>query len=117
MDTVLPLPGSISTVEEAPLRVRDLTMIQAFNSKERELGVFDKLFSHASDDAGCLKLKNIIKPPGNVMSVMEVAYQPHGRGEGDASGQVNGLSATVSETPVTGREQDNGMEGPEDENL
>ena len=75
MDTVLPLPGSISIVEEALLRVRDLTMIQAFNSKERELGEFEKLFSKACDQDGSLVLKQIIKPPGSVMSVMEVAYQ------------------------------------------
>lgn len=35
MDTVLPTPGSDSTsiVDEALLRVRDLTMMQTFNSK------------------------------------------------------------------------------------
>lgn len=75
MDTVLPLPGSISIVEEALLRVRDLTMIQAFNSKERELGEFENLFAKACDQDGSLVLKQITKPPGSVMSVMEVAYQ------------------------------------------
>jgi 6-hydroxytryprostatin B O-methyltransferase len=76
MDTVLPTPGSTSSVEEALLRVRDLTMIQAFNSKEREVGEFIDLFSQASDQDGCLILKKIIKPPGSVMSLMEVIYQP-----------------------------------------
>jgi 6-hydroxytryprostatin B O-methyltransferase len=76
MDTVLPTPGSMSSVEEALLRVRDLTMIQAFNSKEREVAEFIDLFSRASDEEGCLILKKTIKPPGSVMSVMEVAYQP-----------------------------------------
>lgn len=75
MDTVLPLPGSISVVEEALLRVRDLTMIQTFNSKERELGEFEELFKQACDQEGELVLKKITKPPGSVMSVMEVAYQ------------------------------------------
>lgn len=89
MDTVLPLPGSISPVEEALLRVRDLTMIQAFNSKERELGEFLQLFSQTRDQDGCLTLRTITKPPGSVMSVMEVVYQPHPR-EGSASGPVNG---------------------------
>lgn len=77
MDTVLPLPGSISVVEEALLRVRDLTMIQTFNSKERELGEFTELFAQAADNEGCLILKKIVKPPGSAMSVMEVAYQAH----------------------------------------
>lgn len=94
MDTVLPLPGSISTVEEALLRVRDLTMIQAFNSRERELGEFTKLFAQACDQDGCLMLRNIIKPPGSVMSVMEVVYQPYRR-EGIASEPVNGVGATA----------------------
>ena len=77
MDTVLPRPGSISTVEEGLLRVRDLTMIQTFNSKEREVGEFEKLFSQAHDEEGCLALKNMIKPPGSLMSVMEVIYRPY----------------------------------------
>ena len=75
MDTVLPLLGSISAVEEAILRVRDLTMIQTFNSKERELGEFEELFRQTRDQDGGLMLKKSIKPPGSVMSVMEVMYQ------------------------------------------
>ncbi|KAI4166339.1 MAG: hypothetical protein LQ342_000229 [Letrouitia transgressa] len=77
MDTVLPVPGSIGATEEALLRVRDLAMIQAFNSKERELGEFIDLFNKANDEEGGLVLRNTIKPPGSVMSVMEVAYQPN----------------------------------------
>ena len=116
MDIVLPLPGSISTVEEALLRVRDLTMIQALNSKERELGEFERPFSHASDRDGCLKLMNIIKPPRSVMSVMEVLYQPYGRDEGRAAEQVNGLATTASEQTngagATAPEQVIGARGP-----
>ncbi|KAI9867331.1 MAG: hypothetical protein M1830_005839, partial [Pleopsidium flavum] len=77
MDTVLPVPGSVGTTEEALLRVRDLTMIQAFNSKERELSEFTDLFAQTCDQDGKLVLKNSVKPPGSVMSVMEVVYQPH----------------------------------------
>jgi len=94
MDTVLPLPGSISTVEEALLRVRDLTMIQSFNSKERELGEFTELFSQACDQEGSLVLRNIVKPPGSSMSVMEVGYQPYRR-EGKVPEVVNGNGATA----------------------
>ena len=75
MDTVLPLPGSMSHVEEALLRVRDLTMIQAFHAKEREMSEFVELFTEAKDEDGCLVLVNAVKPPGSVMSVLEVAYQ------------------------------------------
>jgi 6-hydroxytryprostatin B O-methyltransferase len=81
MDTVLPPPGSGSIVEEALLRMRDLTMIQTFNSKERELGEFVELFESAVDvddhgnQLGRLVLKNVVTPPGSFMSVMEVAYE------------------------------------------
>ncbi|KAL8717160.1 MAG: hypothetical protein Q9225_005570, partial [Loekoesia sp. 1 TL-2023] len=52
MDTVLPAPGSSEVVEEALLRVRDLTMMQAFNSRERELGEFEELFASVRDGEG-----------------------------------------------------------------
>ena len=81
MDTVLPPPCSISSVEEALLRVRDLTMMQAFNSKERELAELTDLFAEVGDQHGCLVLRSIMKPPGSVMSVMEVLYEPYGRKE------------------------------------
>ena len=97
MDTVLPLPGSVSTVEEALLRVRDLTMIQVFNSKERELGEFKELFAQACDQDGCLVLRAMSKPPGSVMSVMEVVYQPYHH-EGVASDGVNGNGASALAT-------------------
>lgn len=87
VDTVLPLPGSASPVDEALLRVHDLTMIQTVNSKERELGEFEELFSKANVSAGCLTLKNAVKPPGSAMSVMEVAYEPY-RHEGTVSNGV-----------------------------
>ena len=96
MDTVLPVPGSIGATEEALLRVRDLTMIQAFNSKERELGEFTDLFDKASDGEGKLVLKNTIKPPGSVMSVMEVAYQPNN--PAPAAAKANGVLANGTYT-------------------
>ncbi|KAF3399425.1 O-methyltransferase bik3 [Talaromyces pinophilus] len=79
MDTVLPTPGSdsVSIVDEALLRVRDLTMMQTFNSKEREVGDFIDIFSKAADEHGYLYLKSISKPVGSVMSIMEVGYRPY----------------------------------------
>lgn len=86
MDAVLPPPGSISVVEEALVRVRDLTMMQAFNSRERELGEFEELFEQAGDEGGRLVVKNLVKPLGSMLSVMEVAYESYGL-EVDAAGQ------------------------------
>ena len=77
-------------VEEALLRVRDLTMMQAFNSRERELGEFEELFGQTADEEGRLVLRNLVKPPGSMLSVMEVAYEPYGPGDDggrDAVGQ------------------------------
>ncbi|EHL03820.1 putative Sterigmatocystin 8-O-methyltransferase [Glarea lozoyensis 74030] len=75
MDTVLPVSGSVPKNEEALLRVRDLAMVQAFNSKERELGEFEDLFERTRDAEGGLVLKNTFKPTESVMTVMEVAYE------------------------------------------
>lgn len=44
METVLPKPGTIAVTQEALLRVRDLTMRQTFNSKEREMEDWEGLF-------------------------------------------------------------------------
>jgi len=77
MDTVLPVPGSISRNEEALLRVRDLAMVQAFNSKERELSEFEDLFTQTKDQDGGLVMKNTFKPTGSVMTIIEVAYERH----------------------------------------
>ena len=98
MDTVLPPPGSISSVEEALLRVRDLTMIQALNSKERELGEFTELFAQAADQHGGLELRQVGKPPGSVLSVMEVVYRPHLPEEGRVQ-PVDGDGGAVSQPP------------------
>jgi 6-hydroxytryprostatin B O-methyltransferase len=98
MDTVLPVPGSISSVEEALLRVRDLTMIQSFNSRERELAEFEELFTQTSDEEGRLVLKKVIKPAGSVMSVMEVAYESFKNGwlsNGTSEATTNGTSNGV----------------------
>jgi 6-hydroxytryprostatin B O-methyltransferase len=37
MDTVLPVPGSDSVSVERLFRLRNMTMLQCFNSKERDL--------------------------------------------------------------------------------
>jgi 6-hydroxytryprostatin B O-methyltransferase len=72
MDTVLPLPGSIPATQEAVLRVRDLTMWQAFNSKERELEEWTTLFT-AVDPT--LRIHAVVQPPGSSMAIMEVARE------------------------------------------
>lgn len=69
MDTILPEPGSVSAMEEAGLRVRDLTMAQSFNNGERELSEWTKLIESVTPK---LRLKEWKRPPGSVMSMMVV---------------------------------------------
>lgn len=67
MDTVLPRPGTIPALEERKLRVRDLTMMQVFNAKEREREDWEILLFKAG-----LEILDSRHPPGSVMSVLEV---------------------------------------------
>jgi hypothetical protein len=67
MDTVLPRPGTIPALEERKLRVRDLTMMQVFNAKEREREDWETLLRKAG-----LEIIDSRHPPGSVMSVLEV---------------------------------------------
>ncbi|KAJ8106918.1 hypothetical protein OPT61_g9221 [Boeremia exigua] len=68
MDTMLPEPGSVPVSVERLVRVRDMTMLQSFNSKERDLRDWKALLADA--DAG-LRLVNVVQPFGSAMSVLE----------------------------------------------
>jgi 6-hydroxytryprostatin B O-methyltransferase len=68
MDTTLPAPGSVPATLERLLRLRDLTMMQAFNSKERSPEDWDALLA-AVDPR--VKLVQTFKPFGSVLSIME----------------------------------------------
>ena len=69
MDTVLPAPGTVGLHEERLLRVRDLTMMQVFNSCERSLEDWQYLLQRV----GCeLVIDNINQPFGSNMSLLEV---------------------------------------------
>ncbi|RDA83423.1 hypothetical protein CP532_4420 [Ophiocordyceps camponoti-leonardi (nom. inval.)] len=68
METVLPPPGAgKSLVQEARLRVRDLTMIQNFNSKEREEEEWDELFASSEPR---LRLVQRTQPVGSDLALM-----------------------------------------------
>ena len=75
MDTILPAPGSIPRSEESLLRVRDLTMMQAFNSCERSLEDWADLL--AKTDAR-LKMQSVRQPFGSAMAIMEVVLNNTG---------------------------------------
>ena len=69
MDTALPEPGSVGWCQEAQLRVRDMTMMETFNSHEREIEEWKALLVAADQR---LQLTNSIQPFGSNMTVMEV---------------------------------------------
>ncbi|KAH8807458.1 O-methyltransferase-domain-containing protein, partial [Xylogone sp. PMI_703] len=69
MDTVLPKPGSVPVSVERIVRARDLTMLQAFNSKERDLDDWKTLLTLADPN---LHLNGVVQPFGSAMSVLEV---------------------------------------------
>lgn len=73
MDSVMPTPGSIPSTQERLIRHRDLTMLQSFNSLERDIDDWKDLLSRADDR---LSLVNVVQPVGSVMSVLEVKLSP-----------------------------------------
>lgn len=107
MDTVLPVPGDRSgkdaatdPIEEAMLRARDLTMLEAFNSLERELEAWEHLIDQAwKTDKGNhgvkLELIGNRKPFGSNMNVLEVAVvKQDANTENGVNNNVNGNSNT-----------------------
>ncbi|KAG0644952.1 O-methyltransferase [Hyphodiscus hymeniophilus] len=75
IDTLLPEPGTVDSVSEAMMRYRDMTMMQVFNTKERDLDEFKALFEQASDHEARLVLKSIRHHPGSTLSVLEVGCE------------------------------------------
>jgi 6-hydroxytryprostatin B O-methyltransferase len=72
MDTVLPAPGEVPMYKESLLRVRDLTMMQVFNSSERSMEDWTELFENVDKR---LKVKNMVQPQGSNMSIMELVLE------------------------------------------
>ena len=100
MDTVLPTPGSVPRMQEAMLRVRDLTMLQAFNAKERELEDWTALVGSVRPRLG---IKGVVQPKGSVMAVIEVGLEGDGH-ESEGKGEVAGMG----EGEVKGEEHEKG---------
>jgi len=113
MDTVLPVPGdNENPIEEAMLRVRDLTMMEAFNSRERELADWERLLDEAGKtEKQGLGVKLVLvgnkKPFGSMMNILEIAVDgpsnnkfsdnasethyvnANGSGKGNANGEMD----------------------------
>ncbi|KAM3429292.1 hypothetical protein NHJ13734_008232 [Beauveria thailandica] len=72
MDTVLPDPGSIPVSKERLLRVRDLTMMQVFNSQERHLEDWMAIVGKISPR---LTVQQVIQSAGSVLSLIVLAAE------------------------------------------
>lgn len=83
------------------MRVRDLSMMQVHNSKERELDEWVSLLKDADER---LMLQNVVQPFGSSMSVLEVvrddAVSTKSHINGDASGKIHGKVGEVAPTAV-----------------
>ena len=95
MDTVLPRPGSVPTLTEAALRVRDLSMMQVHNSKEREHEEWIELLREADPR---LQLVGVTQPFGSSMSLLEIVREDevvngsgHANGTANSNGRINGV--------------------------
>ncbi|KAI0123645.1 sterigmatocystin 8-O-methyltransferase [Xylariales sp. AK1849] len=80
MDTVLPMPGQVHSSVERVVRVRDLTMMQVFNSHERDLDQWRALLAAADEG---LRIRQVIAPFGSAMSLLEVELDRDFQEEGD----------------------------------
>lgn len=71
MDVVLPKPGHGNAVKESLLRAREMTMLQSFNSTERDIDDWHALI-RSTDER--LKIMNVVQPVGSWMAILEVGF-------------------------------------------
>ncbi|ORY59300.1 putative O-methyltransferase [Pseudomassariella vexata] len=69
MDSVLPAPESVPRSSERIIRVRDLTMIQVFNSQERAVEDWEAILEKVDST---LKISTISQPFGSVLALIKV---------------------------------------------
>lgn len=86
MDTVLPAPGRVPVSVERVVRVRDMTMMQVFNSHERDLDQWRALLASAD---GRLRLRRVLEPFGSAMALLEVEMEMDGELQGESVGDVD----------------------------
>ena len=75
----MPEPGSLSSVEEAGLRVRDLTMLEVFNSRERGVGDWEGVVGRVGREGGGeLVVERTVRPGGSWLGVMVLGVREVG---------------------------------------
>ena len=71
MDSVLPRPSSMPSAQERMLRARDMTMLEVFNSLERDEKDWRRLLATA--DWG-MTLRGTQEPTRSALSLLDVVY-------------------------------------------
>ena len=78
-------PGSLSSVEEAGLRVRDLTMLEVFNSRERGVGDWEEgvwgRVGVGMEGGRRLVLEETVRGGGSLLGVMVLGVREVAEGE------------------------------------
>ena len=67
--SVLPGQGSVPASRERLLRVRDLTMLQVFNSQERHMENWNEIFTRVDQR---LSVERVVQHAGRVLSIIEL---------------------------------------------
>lgn len=83
MDTILPQPGTVSLLQERQLRVRDLTMMQVFNAKEREYETWKELIEKVG-----LRIIKVQQPEGSNMGLLEIGLTDNAISDTNRSPQL-----------------------------
>ena len=87
----MPEPGSEGGVVEAGLRVRDLTMWEVFNSRERGVRDWEGLLGRVGRGGRGLVLERTVRGRGGMLGVMVVGFREGGGGvNGDGEGEGGG---------------------------
>ncbi|KAH8730334.1 hypothetical protein GQ44DRAFT_674326 [Phaeosphaeriaceae sp. PMI808] len=111
MDTILPKPGTIALLQERQLRVRDLTMMQTFNAKEREYDDWKALVEQSG-----LEILKTHQPEGSNMGLLEIGLPGCGTSKAgvntflEANGVTRGSSVSPSISAIE-TENSNGLIG------
>ena len=88
-DQLLPPVGKAPGPVERFMRSQDLHMLLLFNSKQRDYDQWNHLFKSADPR---LVIKNVVTPPGSIMSFLEVVLDSAEATNGQAHGQAKGMA-------------------------
>jgi hypothetical protein len=72
MDVVRPPPGVLPNDLNRKLRAMDLTMLECWDAKERDLGKWKALLEEADTK---FTLREVHQPPGSTVAIIEAVWE------------------------------------------